>query len=254
MLMARAFFIPLLLISLLYIQLGFAQVSIEEMQRSLNDGNFAIAAQVTGPALIIAFPESADAYYLYSQALYLSGNIEAAQEQFDRALALSTAPLDPEYEHLNGLLRAAKGEITDALRALRVAFSRSRNYAMAMDWARVAWESGNFEEALEAYAAAAETEQGLREGWPYLNRGRIYKGLGHYQEAIAAFNQAIEVFASNDIVSTQPSPGYVEAFYRLGEVYELLGDIPQAKANYQAAASDGTYAPALEALTRLGGQ
>jgi tetratricopeptide (TPR) repeat protein len=124
---------------------------------------------------------------------------------------------------------------------------------VAMDWGRVAWQDGLFDEALKAYQAATTTEQGQKELWPYLNRGRILQQVkGDANAAITAYQTAIDVFNANDPGTPQAPPGYVEAHFRLGELYESLSDKPLAKTYYEAALSlDQNYTPAKNALDRL---
>src|SRR5690606_15926727 len=151
----------------------------------------------------------------------------------------------PAFAHLGALLRAANGDPAGSLQALKNAFLRTRDYDYAMDWGRVAWQAAAYEEAIEAFRAAAQTEDGSRELWPHLNMGRVLMLAGRLDEAIDAFNAAIDVFERIDRGEAGPgSPGYVEAYFRLGEVHEELGDIEQAETNYRAArTADPNYAP-----------
>lgn len=224
-----------------------------EMQALLDSGFYASAAQINGPKLIENHPQNAEAHYLYSYALYLNGDLEGARAELDRALELGESLLEPRFDHLNGLLQAASGNYAEAEQLLQQAFMRSHSYTYAMDWGRVAWQQGNFETALRAYAAAATTEEGKSQPWPHLNRGRILSSQGRYQEAIEAFNTAITVFEEGDITAEgRPSPAYVEAFYRIGEIYEQLGDLDGAKSYFSSARnSDPTYSPAIIALDRI---
>ncbi|UCH26881.1 MAG: tetratricopeptide repeat protein [Trueperaceae bacterium] len=229
-----------------------AQTPIDQMRDLLDRGFYNSAAQLNGPTLIELYPQEPEAHYLYAFALYLTGNMSAARTEIDKALALTGQDTPSRYLHLNGLLQANEGDTENALQSLENAFLQDSSYRYAMDWARLAWQAGMYQEALQAYHEAANTELGQREPWPYLNRGRLFLFLGSYDEAIAAFTMAIEVFDANDPGNTRPSPAYVEAYYRLGEIYERLEDSEQAKNYYQAARStDPTYAPAIEALNRL---
>ncbi len=234
---------------------AFAQdtLTLEQMQNNLNDGYYAVAAQVLGPQLIEKFQNDPEAHYLYAQALYLTQRFDEARTALDQSFELSDR-VPADYQHLNGLLLAAEGVISEALSVLNEAFRDSNSYVIAMDWGRIAWQANRSEEALEAFNLASETEQGKKEIWPHINRGRILKALNDLDKAIDAFNRAIEVFDANDVsIGELPSPGYVDAFYQLGTLYEALGDIQEARANYQSALTVGSnYAPAAEALERLG--
>ena len=230
---------------------ALAQDGLEAMRSDLASGNYALAAQFTGPALVRDMPGDPEAHYLYSYALYLVGSVVSAREALTQAFTLSPEP-PPYYEVLNGLLLAAEGDSRGAQRALAEAFSRTQDYDTAMAWGRVAWQGGDYETALAAYSAAADTRQGRREVWSHLNRGRMLKTLDRPDEAITALQQAIAVFEANDPGGDLPNPGYVEAFFRLGEVYEALGDAQQAVAYYEAArGADPNYAPASVALERV---
>ena len=231
---------------------AWAQPTLEQMRRNLAEGSYALAVQVTGPALIQERPNDPEAHFLYGYALYLTGNEAGARAELDVALSLSEQPLDPQFDRLSALLMASAGDTERALRLLENAFIRSQDYGIAMDWGRVAWQAGRFEEAIRAYETAANTPEGQRQLWPHLNKGRLFKLMGRYTDAIASLNRAIETFESFDVgEGTAPSPGYVEAFYRLGEVYEEMGDFARARSNYEAALIDPNYVPARTALERL---
>lgn len=242
--------------ALLAITLAGAALAQEAELRQMRDllarGYYNSAARLDGPNVVAAYPDDAEARFLYARALYLSGDADGARDELQRARQLREhEPV--EYLHLDGLLRAAEGDRAGALAALREAFQDSGAYEHAMDWARIAWQLGELDTALEAYALAAQTQRGRREPWPHLDRGRILAFRGDAQEAIEALERAIEVFEEEDAgASRLPSPAYVEAFYRLGRVYERLGDLERADLNYRAARSiDANYTPAAAALEAL---
>jgi tetratricopeptide (TPR) repeat protein len=238
---------------------AWAQTQLEQMRDLLERGYYNSAARVIGPALVQSQPDSAEAHYLYSRSLYLTGSLDGARAQLDIALKLRGSSPDPAYDHLDGLLRAASGDLAGGARLLRNAFLRSRQYEHAMDWGRVAWRAYDLAEALEAYDAAAATERGSRLPWPHLNRGRLLTFLGRIEEAITAYRTSIEVFEEYDTGEARPSPAYVEAFFRLGEIYESMASnsgssrhLQLAADHYRAALTgDPNYAPAIEALDSL---
>ena len=241
-------------LALFLLTVGFAQSALEQMRENLQDGYYAVAAQVLGPQLVSdpSFQTNPEAHYLFAQALYLTGNFEGARSSLDKAIALSDE-VTPQYRHLEGLLFAAEGISSLAIEALAAAFAESQDYTIAMDWGRIAWQLGRLDEALTAFDAAASTDKGQKELWPFLNKGRILKGQQRYPEAIEAFNQAIATFEATDVAGSVPSPAYVEAYYQLGSIYELLGDTRQAIVNYlNAKTVSPTYELAERALARLG--
>jgi tetratricopeptide (TPR) repeat protein len=244
-------FAPILVV--LLVPLAFAQSAFNQMQDLLDRGYYNSAAQLNGPELVKTYPDQPDAHYLYAEALYLTGNVSSAQAQLDAATKLIQGEPDPRYLHLSGLLTAAEGDPSAALTPLQTAFKRTQDYAYAMDWGRAAWQAGSFDEALQAFQAAAGTEAGKTTMWPLLDQGRILIYLGRYQDAIQKLNDAIDVFEATDPGGARPgSPAYVEAFYRLGQIYEKLGNVGQAETNYRSArTADPNYAPAIDALDRL---
>ena len=225
------------------------------MRTLLQEGLYALAAQVEGPELVQALPESAEAHYLYARALYLTGDLATAETQLERVLSLSAAK--PAYTQLEALIAAARGDLIRAQTLLETTLEQAPSYSVAMDLGRVAWQAGNFERALRAYEAAAATPEGTLEPWSHLHRARLLALSGDYEESIKMWNDALNVLdntslANGDADNALPSPAYVEAFYGLGEAYEALGELREAAANYDAAlAADPTFEPATRALERL---
>ena len=237
-----------------------AQDAYEPILDLLDRGYYASAARLEGPSLIEAFPDDPQAHFLYARALYLAGDTGEARTQLDVATeVLDGDPVPPAFIHLGGLLAASEGEAEAALGALQVAFERTGTYAFAMDWGRTAWRFGRYDVALDAYEAAAEAPGGDAEPWPHLDRGRILLLTGDPEAAVAAFQAALDAVeaaeAATPASTPQPaSPAYVEAFYRLGQAYERLGDVPRARASYESARTiDPNYEPAARALAALEG-
>jgi len=223
-----------------------------QMADLLDKGYYNSAARLNGPELVANFPDDPEAHFLYARSLYFTSDHSGAQRELSKAIDLAGTE-GPAFAHLGALLQAANGDPAGALRALQNTFLRTREYEYAMDWGRVAWQAAEYEEAIEAFRAATETEEGARELWPHLDMGRVLMLEGRLDEAIAAFNDAIDVFERIDRGEAGPgSPAYVEAYYRLGEAHEALGEFDQAETNYRAArTADPNYAPAVAALDRL---
>ncbi len=227
--------------------------AMRQMEDLLQRGYYNSAAQLNGPNLIQRFPDDPQAHLLYALALYYVGDTAGAQASLDAATARTTGSVPARHAHLDGLLRGARGDVTGAVRALQNAFLREPLYDYAMDWARVAWQAGLYDDALEGFSAATGTVRGRREPWPHVGRGRILLASNRTAEAIEAFETAIEVFEAFDTGNSRlPSPAYVEAWYRLGEAYESLGRLTDAEVAYKAARSaDPNYGPAVAAIDRL---
>lgn len=227
--------------------------AMRQMRDLLARGYYNSAAQLNGPNLVQRFPDDPEAHLLFAVALYHVGDTVGAQASLDAATERARGSVPASHVHLDGLLRAARGDTVGAVRALQNAFLRDPRYEYAMDWARVAWQSGVLGDALDGFAAAAQTQRGQREPWPHLGRGRILLALGRTEEAIGAFETAIEVFEAFDTGNARlPSPAYVEAWYRIGEAFESLGRLTDAEVAYKAARSaDPNYGPAVRAIDRL---
>ncbi len=248
---ARAALVAIVAVALLGLAWGQGDPA-SAMRDLLARGYYNAAAQLEGPNLVQQRPDDPEAHYLYARAAWLTDDLTTARRELDAALALVGSPPAP-YVHLNGLLRAAEGDAEGALRSLENAFLRSRDYQHGMDFGLIAWREGRLETALSAYAAAAATTRGQREPWPHLNRGRILARVGRTDEAVEAFEMAIEVFERSDPGGVgPPSAAYVEAFYRLGRLREAAGDLARAEQDYKAARSiDPNYTPAIQALDAL---
>ena len=230
-----------------------AQDPVAAMRDLIARGYWNSAAQLNGPNLVDARPEDPEAHLLLATALFLTGDVTGAAARLEVATSLVQGGVPAAHVHLGGLLRAAQGDGVGAVRQLQIAFLRQPSYAYAMDWGRIAWQTGLDEDALTAFAAAAETPEGQLEPWPELARGRVLASLERWDEAVAAFRRALDVFEANDPgLARPPGPAYVEAWYRLGESYEALGDFAQAEAAYKAArAVDPNHAPSVQAVDRL---
>ncbi len=246
---------PLALLLALLLLCGAAarDDAMAQMRDLLARGYYGSAAQLNGPNLVQRFPDDPEAHLLYARARYFVGDISGAQGSLDRASELTVGVVPASHAHLAGLLRFASGDAEGAVETLKDAFGRDQRYVYAMDWARVAWQAGLYDEALAGFAAASDTEQGAREPWPHVGRGRILLAMDRVEEAMEAFETAIVVFETFDTSDARlPSPAYVEAWYRLGEAYESLGRLAEAEVSYKAArSSDPNFLPAVQAIDRL---
>lgn len=256
--MKRLFFCLLLLVAgaaALAGENGYAQ-----MEDLLARGLYNSAALVAGPALVEKMPDDRYAWYLNALALFLSGDEREARAAADRMLQLGPPEADsPGEARLLGLLLAAEGRPAAAVPLLERAFAETGGYAEAMDLAQAAWQAGQLEEAAEAFRTAAATARGEREPWPWLNLGRLLLHAGDLDGAEEALLRSIEVYEAADVGTSLPSPAYVEAFYRLGQLeeerYAAGGGsehLEQAQNSYRnALTGDPNHAPSRKALERL---
>jgi tetratricopeptide (TPR) repeat protein len=232
---------------------SFAQNSLEQLRTQVTNGYYASATKISGPLAIKENPDNPEAYFLFSQALYYAAETLEARVQLDKALTLLSNEPPAEYVHLNGLITASEGNLPQAVTLLETAFLRSQDYSVAMDWGDTAWQAGDFDTALGAFQAATTTERGKTELWPYLNQGRILQQAKNDPDgAMTAYQTVLDIFDANYPGGTPAPPSVVEANFRLGEVYESLGDKATAKSYYDAALYlDRNYTPAKNALDRL---
>ena len=247
--------LPALVLALLLSLTGlaWAQDPLRPMRDLIDRGYWHSAAQLTGPALVGQRPQDPEAHFLYATALYLTGNVTAAAGRLELATSLVAGGVPASHVHLAALIRADQGDPEGAVRQLQNAFLREPAYRYAMDWGRIAWQAGLLVEAEAAFRAAAATPEGAREVWPHIARGRLLTAQGRLEEAVDAYLRALDVYEANDPGGPRlPGPGYVEAWYRLGEAYEAQGQLREAEAAYRAARSvDPNHGPSVQAVDRL---
>jgi tetratricopeptide (TPR) repeat protein len=225
-----------------------------ELRELVDRGFYNAAAQLAGPAWVEAEPTNPDAHLGLAQAAWLSGDLEAARAATNEAFSLlgdTTPPAD--LLNMHGLLLHAEGQVDAGLDTLQQAFNASGAYRHAMDLARVAWLAGRYDIALEAYAQAAATPQGQQEAWPLLNRARLLDATGDVEAALTAFRETVVTFdrleANGSAVDVA---AFVEAYTRMGQLLERLGEVDEAREAYLTARRAlPTYTPAIAALDAL---
>lgn len=245
------------LLALLVLALSFAQSDRAALLRDLEElierGYWHSATQVAGPAAVAALAGDPQAHFLYATALFFSGNSAEALRELDLATGASRGGVPAEHLHLSGLIKAQQGALVEGSQLLQAAFVLQPRYEWAMDWGRVAWQAGLMAEAEQAFLAAAQTERGVREAWPHLARGRLLAAQGRYEDAIRAFLTSLHRSETGGLGEPgQPGPAYVEAWFRLGWVYERLGLIDEAETAYRTARGiDPNHGPSVLAVDRL---
>ena len=75
-------------------------------ERLIEEGQYVSVAQLEGPKLIANFSQQAEAHYLYSYALYLTGDFDSSRIQLNQAITLSSE-ISANHLWLEGLLEAA---------------------------------------------------------------------------------------------------------------------------------------------------
>ncbi len=232
---------------------GATADNVAALRELLSGGYYALAAQVEGPRVVEAQPQNAEAHLLYARALLLTGNVGGAAAALEQAITEQDSieeNIVTDIAHLDALVRAEQGDTEGARELLARTFEASPSYTLAMDWGRVAWQGGRLGEAARAYREAMTIPGGAQHPWPTLNLARLQLLQGDFGGAIESLNTTLDIL--EDETGPLPSPAYIEAFYRLGEAHEALGELEQAVSNYQAArSSDPDYALALDALDRL---
>jgi tetratricopeptide (TPR) repeat protein len=181
-------------------------------------------------------PSDADAYFLLSRALYLSGgavNLSRSEDAINQCFRLSNLPKAEHYWQ-RGLVRSSNNRLKDALLDLQVASSSNARapakeiFRYAMDWGAVAWRGGDLRQALEAYRRASKLD--AIQPLPWLHQGTLLVALGNGSEADAALSRAIGLMQT-----AKPHPSLSEAFYWRGRAMELLNKPEAAKENYRRA-------------------
>ncbi len=237
--------------------LGYAQEASDpfaDMEQLLAEGRYALATQVEGPALVSRFADDPYAHYLYAQALYLVGDVEAAQGALAEALANmdTTDAAALPLVTLQGKLAAAQGELTRAQTLLRDVFERQPDYASASNWGQVAWQAANYDVALEAFRAAQDYAATTEEtASALLNYARVLRLSDQPEEAVRVLENLLDILDAQ-VITELPPPAYAQAFLLLGTIYQDQGDIAKARANYEAARlADPNAVAATVALEQL---
>ncbi|MHC1707617.1 MAG: tetratricopeptide repeat protein [Bacteroidales bacterium] len=103
-------------------------------------------------------------------------------------------------------------------------------------------ETEDFNKAMENYRAILQLEPSNK--FAYFNLGYIHMYyLRVYGEGVRYFSKAIE-----------SDPAYIEAYYNRGYCFELMGDLANARTDYQKASSlKANYQLAIDGLNRLDG-
>ncbi len=166
---------------------------------------------------------------------YYVGDQLKAQEYYEEALKAcqSLGDVSGETEVLGnlGVTYRVLGEPQKALqyfsRALPTTTRLGRSY-IHQHMARVYYEMGDFEKALDSYEHALQIRQelGIAAEWTLLGIGTVYRSLGQPEKALESYNQAL-----SRLRVTGDRQGEAQALYGIGEVHASSGQ-PQKALEY----------------------
>lgn len=184
----------------------------------------------------------------YGEALGAMGKYQQAIDQFNAATKIDPKHIGAYLDlgmvaQLTKNLSAAEGyyqkviTLTDGQDYAGVNPVREQAYfnlgTIMLDQKRYADSAGYFKAALQIRSDASDT---------YYSLAKDYQGLGDADAAIQQLNIAVQF-----------DPGYAEAHYLLGELYQGKQDLVNATAEYSQAASDAPTAdPPKQALESFG--
>ena len=122
--------------------------------------------------------------------------------------------------HSNAMALLARGDTLEARNLLALALTEDpQNVKYLLDYAQVYVELGQYEKAEMFFGKALEFEPNSPLGnyrW-----GNLRKQFGHVIKAIEKYSLAIAA-----------DPAYVEAFNNRGSAYQIMGKLPEARADY----------------------
>ena len=124
-----------------------------------------------------------------------------------------------ENERLKDELKAAEDRTKGKIQEEYVQGIRGLNATEWVQRGRSLVESGNYNEAIEAFTKAIELDPKL--AWAYGARGIAYYKLGNYQQAIRDYDRAIEI-----------DPKDAVSYTNRGLAYDDLGNYQQAIRDY----------------------
>lgn len=215
-------------------------------------------------------PEYSRAYNNRGMIYATKGNMEAALPNFQRAVEL-----DPEYYYGNFNLIAAASRLQ--LYADVVTYCQNywatlsddvRYFPQATSCIRAGNEAGEYEFVVDAVnrQIALYSEQ-THSQWLFddlITRGRAYRELGRYDDALADLEQAVEIAQEIELHQLQLVSAYLEIVdvyiaqgdltRAFAELNRLIAEYPEASAVFVARADlhydQGSYAQALADYNR----
>ncbi len=160
-------------------------------------------------------PESASAHILSGEALDGLGKTSEAIEEF--RLAAKIAPREPSVHFGIGFLHWKLHQYDDAEKEFQAELANDPNQAQALAYlGDIEWKNNHPEKALELLNRAVQSRIDIR--LAYVDLGAVYTQQKKYDEAVAALLHAVEL-----------DPAQADAHYRLGRLYQALGNTAAAQ-------------------------
>lgn len=202
------------------------------------NGKWVEAVKIFGQVINLV-PDEAPIYVQRGLLLKEMGRTDAARQDFDKAIRL-----DPNYGlayYGRGWVRSAsgdyQGELMDAKRGLSLDSKNAGMYYRRIGSALTGLKQ--YEDAVDAYNHAIELNGDKDEGTIY-NRGRCYARMGKLDLALADFSRCLVL-----------DPDWAWAFAARGDIY-MRQDKPELAINdfNQAIRYDPAYSPAHAGLAQ----
>ena len=167
-------------------------------------------------------------FYSKGEANYKAGTYEAAVKDLREAVKLSPDWEDPHYVLALALteLGRLKEAIEEFKQVVNLAIKDEPKILALYNMGNAYVDLGQYQEAIESYQHAiklnANSLQPQPLSKPHNNLGLAYAASDRLEDAVAEFNQAVQL-----------KPDYAEAHYNLGVAYLQLGKKNEARAQQQ---------------------
>ncbi len=181
-------------------------------------GRYAEARADFDQALAL-MPDSALAYALRSR-LWLNISDDYARAFADANRARQLAPQSSIVYTSRAILYLTRGEYHKAIADYDIAIQFAPDFAPNYNNRGLAYEFlGDYDAAIADYERAAQLDTAYFA--PLQNLAFTYIELRQFTNALASFTRAIDI-----------RPDNAELYFRRGRIYELLGDLDRAEADY----------------------
>ena len=216
---------------LLGTQIGLGQVAVGQGQWGVALSYFQTATSLPGG------DNNADAQFWLAESLLRNGNLDAARDAYNRALAIQ--PTFPEAFLGIAQVEYAQNDPAAALDSVGRSLVQRPNYAEAQLFkGKLLQEQGRTSEAKSAYDASIRASGHIAEA--YYRRGLLLIRDQQYDSAISDMRQAITL-----------QPNFPEANYWLGRAYYAQSRTQSAHDSFKRAVDlNVTYTEALYYLGR----